>query len=88
MESYFTGLALFLLVTMAAGFVRIVRGPKPADRMLGVQLFGTTSVAILLLLAAATDQDGLLHVALVFALLSLLILIAFVIRIPSGKADS
>jgi multicomponent Na+:H+ antiporter subunit F len=85
MDLYLTGLALFLLLTMAAGLVRIVRGPEPADRMLAIHLCGSTSLAVLLLLAEATDNDALRNVALAFALLSLLIVIAFVERTPPGQ---
>jgi len=82
MASYFTWLAIFLLFTMLGGLVRVVRGPKPADRMLGVQLFGSTGVAVLLLLAEAAQNDALRNVALVFVLLALLAVIAFVERTP------
>jgi multicomponent Na+:H+ antiporter subunit F len=73
-------LALLLLLTLAAGLWRILRGPTPADRMLAAQLFGTTAVAVLLLLAEATDQPAVRDVALVFALLAAVTLVAFVRR--------
>jgi multicomponent Na+:H+ antiporter subunit F len=82
---WMSGLALFLMLTLAAGLVRMVRGPNPADRMVAMQLFGSTVVAILLLLAEVTDRDPLRNVALAFVLLSLLALIAFVERTPPGK---
>ncbi|MCB2215663.1 monovalent cation/H+ antiporter complex subunit F [Desulfofustis glycolicus] len=74
------GLALFLLVTIVLGLIRIRRGPSDADRMLSAQLFGTTGVAILLLLGQATDRTFWWDVALVFALLSAVTAIAFVSR--------
>lgn len=73
-------LALLLLLTLAAGLWRILRGPTPADRMLAAQLFGTTAVAVLLLLAEAADQPAVRDVALVFALLAAVTLVAFVRR--------
>jgi multicomponent Na+:H+ antiporter subunit F len=39
-------LAFFLLLNIAAGWLRIVRGPTRVDRMLAAQLFGTTGVAV------------------------------------------
>jgi multicomponent Na+:H+ antiporter subunit F len=84
LSSYLIWVALFLLATLVAGLVRIVRGPAPADRMLAIQLFGTTTVAILLLLGEATASEALTNVALVFTLLSLLVLVAFVARVPPG----
>jgi multicomponent Na+:H+ antiporter subunit F len=85
LPAYLIWLALFLLATLIAGLFRIARGPAPADRMLGIQFSGTTSVAVLLLLAEAAASDALRNVALVFVLLSLLVLIAFVSRTPSGN---
>lgn len=78
-------LAILLLLTLVAGMWRILRGPRSADRMLAAQLFGTTSVAILLLLAQAVDKPALRDVALVFALLAAVTAVAFVRRAWSGK---
>jgi len=79
------GLAFLLLVTIVLGLVRIRRGPSDADRMLSAQLFGTTGVAILLLLGQATDRTFWWDVALVFALLAAVTAIAFVSRSePAG----
>ena len=76
---YFT-MALFLLLTLIAGMWRVLRGPTAADRMLATQLFGTTAVAILLLLAQADDNPALRDVALVFAILAAVTAVAFVRR--------
>jgi len=83
---YFT-LALFLLLNLFAGMWRILHGPTSADRMLTAQLFGTTSVAVLLLLAQATEKDALRDVALVFALLAAVTAVAFVRRAWPGQGE-
>ncbi|WP_035384953.1 monovalent cation/H+ antiporter complex subunit F [Ferrimonas futtsuensis] len=81
-------LALFLLLNLVAGMWRVLRGPTAADRMLSAQLFGTTSVATLLLLAQATGQSALRDVALVFALLAAVTAVAFVRRAwPDEEKD-
>jgi len=49
--------------------------------MLAAQLFGTTAVAVLLLLAQATENPALRDVALVFALLAAVTAVAFVRRV-------
>ncbi len=69
--------AVFLLLNMAAAMLRVLRGPTTADRLLTGQLFGTTGVAILLLLAEATGQPALRDVAIVFALLAVLLVVCF-----------
>lgn len=60
---------------------RVLRGPSDADRMLAAQLFGTTAVAILLLLGHALDNLATYDVALVFALLSAVTAVTFVQRV-------
>ncbi len=81
MEALYLVVALFLLLTLVVGLWRILRGPTAADRMLAAQLFGTTAVACLLLLAQALDQSALRDVALVFALLAVVTAVAFVRRV-------
>lgn len=81
MEALYPGAAVLLLLTIAASLIRILRGPTPADRMLAAQLFGTTGVAVLLLLAELQALAGLRDVALVFALLAVLATVAFVKRV-------
>ncbi len=80
MEVFYFALALFLLLNLIVGMWRVLRGPTAADRMLTAQLFGTTSVALLLLLSQAMEQPALRDVALVFALLAAVTAVAFVRR--------
>jgi multicomponent Na+:H+ antiporter subunit F len=80
MQSAYLLLVLFLLLNLAAGMWRVLRGPAAPDRMLAAQLFGTTAVAMLLLLAQAGDAAALRDVALVFALLAAVTAVAFVRR--------
>jgi multicomponent Na+:H+ antiporter subunit F len=71
-------LAFILILSTAAGLMRILSGPAPADRMLAVQLAGTSGVAVVLLLSEGAGLDALTDVALVYALLAAVTLIAFV----------
>lgn len=80
MELLYSAMALFLLMTLVAGLWRVLHGPTAADRMLAAQLFGTTSVACVLLLAQAYDRPPLRDLALVFALLAAVAAVAFVRR--------
>ncbi len=73
--------ALLLLVTLALGLIRIWRGPTIADRMLAAQLFGTTGVGLLLVLAELQQLAALRDVALVLALLAVMAVLAFVARV-------
>lgn len=80
MQTLYLALALFLLLNLGAGMWRVLRGPGAADRMLAAQLFGTTAVAMLLLLAQASGNAALRDVALLFALLAAVTAVAFVRR--------
>ncbi|MBK1647320.1 multiple resistance and pH regulation protein F [Rhabdochromatium marinum] len=62
--------ASLLLATMGIGLVRALRGPTPADRLLALQLLGTSGIGVLLLLAAALEMPALNDVGLVFSLLA------------------
>lgn len=78
MSAFLAFSALVLLATIGVGLVRVWRGPTAADRILCAQLFGTTGVAVLLLLAEAYDRPPLRDVALMFAILAALVITAFV----------
>lgn len=80
MQSTFLLVAVFLLLNLTVGLWRIARGPTTADRMLAIQLLGTTTVAILLLLAQATAMPAARNVALVLALLAAVMAVSFVRR--------
>ena len=71
-------LAAVLLLSIAAGLWRLVKGPTRADRMLAVQLFGTTGAAVLMLLAQGQNQPALIEAALVLAVLAAVISAALV----------
>lgn len=81
MPEFLFAVALFLLANLAAGMVRILNGPTAADRILVAQLVGTSGIAIVLLVGAASGQAAALDVALILALLASLTALAFVRRL-------
>jgi multicomponent Na+:H+ antiporter subunit F len=84
MPDFLLGAAGFVLVMVALGWVRILRGPSQVDRMMAAQLFGTGGIAALLLLGAATGVGAIIDVALTLAVLAVLAAIAFV-KAVSGE---
>ncbi len=78
MDVFFTIVIIFLLLTIALGLIRVWRGPTVADRLLTTQLFGTTGMAILLVLAGYLNELTLLNVAITFNVLAILLVICFV----------
>jgi multicomponent Na+:H+ antiporter subunit F len=80
MPEFLIAMGLVLLTTMAAGLVRIMIGPTPSDRMMAAQLLGTSGIGTLLLLAPALGVPALADVALIFALLAAVSVVAFTRR--------
>ena len=62
--------ALILLFSMLLGIWRVLKGPALLDRLLTIQLFGSTGVAILLVLSKVFALPALLDVALLLAILA------------------
>lgn len=77
MREFLLGTAGFVLLMVALGLVRILRGPTNADRMMAAQLLGTGGIAVLLL-AAGSGLPAAADVALILALLAAFASVAFV----------
>jgi multicomponent Na+:H+ antiporter subunit F len=84
MASFLFGVATFVLIMVALGLVRILRGPDDVDRILSMQLLGTGGVAVLVLLAVATKTSPILDVALMLELLAVFVSVGF-LRDASGS---
>lgn len=71
-----TAAALAILVTMALALVRAILGPTVYDRILAVNLFGTKTVLIIALLAFIKERMDVLDIALAYALINFIGIIA------------
>lgn len=87
MDTLLLGAIIFLVLNLAAGLVRVAKGPTPADRMQATLLFGSTTVGLLLLLGQWLKQPALYDVALLFVLLAAILSIAFVGLPPSRNEE-
>lgn len=87
MALIYLGLATILLLTLVVNIWRVMRGPTIADSILCAQVFGTTALAMLLLLSHYFNTPYLQDIALVFALLSAITAVAFVRRVWTGKTE-
>lgn len=76
MREFYYIAAGFVLLTVAIGLVRVLLGPRDADRMMSAQLLGTGGIAVLLL-AAGGGVSAAVDVALTFALLAAFVAVAF-----------
>lgn len=88
MDIFFIIVSVFLLLNIALGLIRVWRGPTVADRLLTTQLFGTTSMAILLVMAGYMEQLTLLNVAITFNVLAVLLVIGLVQVWKKKKGES
>ncbi len=78
-----TALLAAAVVTVLLGLVvlyRVVVGPTTQDRVVAVNVVGTTIVMVLALLSAGLDRPEYLDIAIVYALLN------FVLSLVVGRA--
>ena len=78
MDEFLLSAAAFVLLMVALGLLRVVRGPGYADRMMAGPLLGTGGIGALLLVGAAVGEAAVVDVALTLALLAAFTSIAFV----------
>lgn len=81
------GAAVVLALVTAAGLLRVGLGPTEADRMLGIQLLGTSLAALSLVLIAGLQMPRLADLALVIAVLASVTGAAFVSVYASRAGD-
>jgi len=74
---YFSA-ACFILLMIALGLLRVLRGPSATDRLMAAQLIGSGGVAVLLLLSAAMQLPAVADVALMLAVLAVFASVGFV----------
>ena len=87
MTAFLAVAALVLVITLGAGLVRVALGPTPYDRLMAAQLIGTTGIATLLVLAEVVHVPALVDVAVIFALLAAVTVVAFTRRSQTGRND-
>jgi multicomponent Na+:H+ antiporter subunit F len=78
MTALLYAVAVFLALNVLVGLVRVAIGPSGGDRLLAALLFGTTGVALLAVLSAASDVPALRNVSLVLVVLAALVVVVFV----------
>ncbi len=69
-----TTMAVF--ATMGLALVRALKGPTVYDRILAVNVFGTKTVLVVALIAYINGHDDLIDVALVYALINFIAVVA------------
>ena len=76
MEILFDYLLIAVLFLLTGGLffslLRAIRGPRMADRILGINMTGSLTTAAIALLAVLLDQSWLLDVCLIYCMISFL----------------
>ena len=72
----FSAASLAILVVMAMALARAVMGPTVYDRILAVNTFGTKTVLLIAVLGFFTERPDFLDLALVYALINFIGVIA------------
>lgn len=80
----FVAAALAILVTMAVALARAVAGPTIYDRILAVNVFGTKTVLIIAVLGFLGGRPDFLDIALVYALINFIGVIAILKLVAYG----
>jgi multicomponent Na+:H+ antiporter subunit F len=88
MPSLLLGASVFVLLTVALGLFAILRRSADVDRLMAVQLLGTGGVAILLLLAVATETPPVMDVAVMLALFAAFAAVAFVRDVSGASSEA
>jgi len=72
----YTAAAVAILVTMVLAITRAMLGPTVYDRILAVNMFGTKTVLIIAAIAFMSGRPDLLDIALVYALINFIGIVA------------
>lgn len=74
---------------LVLSLIRAIRGPRTADRILGVNMTGTMTIIAIALLAFILDQEYLIDVCLIYCLasfLSVVVLAKIYVTVHQEKA--
>lgn len=84
----FIAASLAILVTMGLALVRALAGPTTYDRIAAVNMFGTKTVLLIAVLAFLSGRTDLLDIALVYALINFIGVIAALKLVTQGNFHS
>lgn len=66
------GMMLFLVAALFFSLLRTIRGPRMADRIVGINMTGSLATAAIAVLAVFLEQSWLLDVCLIYCMISFL----------------
>ena len=84
----FIVVSLAILITMGLALARAIAGPTVYDRIAAVNLFGTKTVLLIAVWAFISGRTDLLDIALVYALINFIGVIAVLKLVSTGNFHS
>lgn len=76
LETAYTNLFNVVLISLAVliflGFIRSIRGPKSTDRLVAVNMIGTITITIIVVLSAVIGEEYLVDISIIYAMISFL----------------
>ena len=77
--------AIAILITIGLALIRALLGPTVYDRIAAVNMVGTKTVLLIAVLAFLTDRHDLLDIALVYALINFIGVVAVLKLVEQGN---
>lgn len=74
---FITCIIIFALLICCCLY-RVIRGPRTADRIVGVNMIGTMTIMIIAILSALLGESYLLDVCLIYAMISFLAVVVLI----------
>lgn len=84
----FVAAAVAILVVMAMALARAVLGPTLYDRILAINMFGTKTVLLIAVLSIIAGRADIVDIALVYALINFISVIAVLRYFEYNEADN
>lgn len=84
----YIAITLAILATMGLALARALAGPTVYDRIAAANMFGTKTVLLIAVIAYLTDRSDLLDIALLYALLNFIGVIAVLKLVAVGNFHS
>lgn len=84
----FTAAIIAMLITMGLALARALLGPTVYDRIAAVNMFGTKTVLLIAVFAFLSNRTDLLDIALVYALINFIGVIAVLRLVEHGDFHS
>jgi len=85
MTSFFLTVGILLIVNAFLCLYRAARGPTVPDRILAINIVGTKTLVVLVLIAYIFDQPMYLDIALVYGLLNFIVTVVAARYMETGK---